>query len=140
MLLLYLADRYPQAGLGIPFDDPTRGRFLQWMFFTGSCLELAMVERMTGAQSNTVSFGWGDLTRVEHAIESALEEEPWLLGEQFTATDILVASTLQIAFMAKVIAPEGVLFDYVERSVAREGYERASAIDHQEAVRVAPKK
>jgi glutathione S-transferase len=136
-VLLYLADRYPQTGLGVPFDDPARGRFLQWMFFTGSCLEPAMAERMTGAQSNTVSFGWGDLARVEHAIESALEEGPWLLGDQFSAADILAASTLQIAFMAKLIAPEGVLFDYVERAVAREGYERAASIDHREAERLA---
>jgi glutathione S-transferase len=117
--------------------DPSRGRFLQWMFFTGSCLEPAMAERMTGAPGNTVSFGWGDLTRVEQAIENALEEGPWLLGEQFTAADILAASTLRIAFIAKLLEPEGVLFDYVERSLAREGYERASAIDHREADRLA---
>ncbi|SAK41438.1 glutathione S-transferase domain-containing protein [Caballeronia fortuita] len=136
-VLLYLADRYPDTALGVPFDDPSRGRFLQWMFFTGSCLEPAMAERMTGAQGNTVSFGWGDLARVEHAIEDALEEGQWLLGDPFTAADILMASTLQIAFKAKLIEPQGVLFDYVERSLAREGYERASAIDHREAERLA---
>ncbi|AQG97453.1 glutathione S-transferase [Burkholderia sp. KK1] len=136
-VLLYLADRHPETGLGVPLHDPSRGRFLQWMFFTGSCLEPAMAERMTGAQGNSVSFGWGDLGRVEHAIENALEEGPWLLGDPFTAADILVASTLQIAFKAKLIEPQGVLFDYVERSLAREGYERASAIDRREAERLA---
>lgn len=135
-VLLYLADRFPDARLGAPLSDPARGRFLQWMFFTGSCLEPAMAERMTGAQGNTFSFGWGDLSRVEHAIESALEEGPWLLGEPFTAADILLASTLQIAFVARLIEPQGVLFDYVERAVAREGYERAAAIDHREAERL----
>jgi glutathione S-transferase len=138
-VLLYLADRFPETQLGVSFDDAARGRFLQWMFFTGSCLEPAMAERMTGAPGNTVSFGWGDLNRVEHAVELALEEGPWLLGEQFTAADILTASTLQIAFMAKLIEPQGVLFDYVERAVAREGYERAAAIDHREAQRPALK-
>lgn len=136
-VLLYLADRYPETALGVPLSDPSRGRFLQWMFFTGSCLEPAMAERVTCAQGNTVSFGWGDLSRVEHAIENALEEGEWLLGEQFTAADILAASTLQIAFKAKLIEPQGVLFDYVERSLAREGYERASAIDRREAERLA---
>ena len=80
----------PQARLGVPLDDPLRGRFLQWMFFTGACLEPAMAERMTGAPGNSVSFGWGDLGRVEQAIESALEDGPWLVGERFTAADILV--------------------------------------------------
>ncbi len=30
--------------------------------------------------------------------------------------------------MAKLIEPQDVLFDYVERAVAREGYERAASI------------
>ncbi|TCK42268.1 glutathione S-transferase [Paraburkholderia sp. BL8N3] len=136
-VLLYLADRFPGAQLGAPPDDPQRGRFLQWMFFTGACLEPAMAERMTGAPGNTVSFGWGDLVRVEHAVEAALKDGPWLLGERFTAADILVASTLQSGFMAKLIEPGGVLSEYVDRAVARDGHERAAAIDHREAQRLA---
>ncbi|KLU22942.1 glutathione S-transferase [Caballeronia mineralivorans PML1(12)] len=135
-VLLYLADKYPQAGLGVPLDDPLRGRFLQWMFFTGACLEPAMAERMTGAPGNSVSFGWGDLGRVEKAIESALADGPWLLGERFTAADILVSSTLQIAYMAKLIEPGGVLSDYVARATSREAHERAVSIDKQEAQKV----
>ncbi|SAL56221.1 glutathione S-transferase family protein [Caballeronia humi] len=138
-VLLYLADKFPDAQLGVPPGDPLRGRFLQWMFFTGACLEPAMAERMTGAPGNTVSFGWGDLGRVEHAIEGALKEGPWLVGERFTAADILVASTLQIAYMAKLIEPGGALSDYVDRAVARDGHERAAAIDHREAERLSLK-
>lgn len=133
-VLLYLADKYPEAGFGVGFDDPLRGRFLQWMFFTGACLEPAMAERMTGAPGNSVSFGWGDMSRVEKAIEAALAESgPWLLGERFTAADILVASTLQIAYMAKLIEPGGPLSDYVTRATTREGHERAMEIERREA-------
>jgi glutathione S-transferase len=135
-VLLYLADKFPEAGLGMPINDPQRGRFLQWMFFPGSCLEPAMAERMTGAPGNSVSFGWGDLGRVESALEGALSEGPWLLGERFTAADILVASTLKIAYMAKLIEPGGLLGDYVTRATSRDGHERASAIDRQEAQRL----
>jgi glutathione S-transferase len=131
-VLLYLADKYPLAQLGAPVGDPHRGRFLQWMFFPGSCLEPAMAERMTGAPSNSVSFGWGDLGRVEHALTGALSEGPWLLGERFTAADILVASTLKIAYMAKVLEPGGLLGDYVTRATSREGHVRATAIDRRE--------
>jgi glutathione S-transferase len=138
-VLLYLADKFPEAGLGVPLDDARRGRFLQWMFFTGACLEPAMAERITGAPSNTVSFGWGDLGRVEHAIEAALSDRPWLLGDQFTAADILVASTLQIAFMAKLVPDEGALSAYVARAVAREAHERAVTIDQHEAQKAALK-
>ena len=33
-VLLYLADQFPGANLGAALDDPLRGRFLQWLFFT----------------------------------------------------------------------------------------------------------
>jgi glutathione S-transferase len=132
-VLLYLADKYPDAGLGVPVGALQRGRFLQWMFFPGSCLEPAIAERMTGAPGNSVSFGWGDLGRVESALKGALAEGPWLLGERFTAADILVASTLKIAYMAKVLEPGGVLGDYVTRATSRDGHERATAIDRREA-------
>ena len=133
-VLLYLADKYPQAGLGVPIDDPLRGRFLQWMFFTGACLEPAMAEKMTGAPGNSVSFGWGDMGRVEKAVEAALSEGgPWLLGARFTAADILVASTLQIAYMARLIEPGGALSDYVARAISRDGHERAAVIERREA-------
>jgi glutathione S-transferase len=72
--------------------------------------------------------------RVEKAIEAALlEAGPWLLGARFTAADILVASTLQIAYMARLIEPGGALSDYVARATSREGHERAAEIDRREA-------
>jgi glutathione S-transferase len=131
-VLLYLADKYPQAKLGAPVGDPLRGRFLQWMFFTPGCLEPAMAERITGSAGNTFSFGWGDLDRVTHAIEAALDEGPWLLGESFSAADLLLASTLQIGFMAKLFDPKGRFGDYVEQAFARDGHVRAVAVEHRE--------
>lgn len=131
-VLLYLADKFPAARLGAAIDDPLRGRFLQWLFFTPGCLEPAMAEKMTGAPGNTFSFGWGDLDRVKQAIDGALEEGEWLLGERFSAADLLLAGTLQIAFMAKLLEPKGPLGDYVERAVSRDAHARAVAIEQRE--------
>jgi len=131
-VLLYLADKFPAAKLGATLDDPLRGRFLQWLFFTPGCLEPAMAEKMTGAAGNTFSFGWGDFDRVKQAIEGALEQGEWLLGERFTAADLLLAGTLQIAFLAKLLAPKGRIGDYVERAVSRDGHARALEVEHRE--------
>jgi glutathione S-transferase len=131
-VLLYLADKFPTAGLGATLDDPLRGRFLQWLFFTPGCLEPAMAEKMTGSPGNTFSFGWGDFDRVQQAIETALEEGEWLLGERFSAADLLLAGTLQIAFMAKLLEPKGRIGDYVERAVSRDGHARALAVEQRE--------
>ena len=128
-VLLYLADRFPGAQLGAPPDDPQRGRFLQWMFFTGACLEPAMAERMTGAPGNTVSFGWGDLVRVEHAVEAALKDGPWLLGERFTAADVLWATALRWTTMFKLVPESPVVAGYIGRVTSRPAFARAAKID-----------
>jgi glutathione S-transferase len=131
-VLLYLADKFPAAGLGATLDDPLRGRFLQWLFFTPGCLEPAMAEKIVGSAGNTFSFGWGDFRRVTHAVDAALEEGEWLVGERFTAADLLLASTLQIAFMAKLLEPTGRIGDYVERAASRDAHVRATAVEQRE--------
>jgi glutathione S-transferase len=65
-------------------------------------------------------------------VESALEQGEWLLGERFTAADLLLAGTLQIAFMAKLLEPKGAIGDYVERAVSRDGHVRAVAVEQRE--------
>jgi glutathione S-transferase len=131
-VLLYLADRFPEAKLGAPVGDPLRGRFLQWLFFTPGCVEPAMAEKMTGASGNSFSFGWGNLERVQAAIELALGEGEWLLGKQFSAADLLLASTLQIAFVAKLMDASGRIGAYVEQAMAREAHTRAMAVELRE--------
>jgi glutathione S-transferase len=69
---------------------------------------------------------------VRHAVEGALEEGEWLLGERFTAADLLLAGTLQIAFMAKLLEPKGRIGDYVERAVSRDAHVRAVAVEQRE--------
>ncbi|MEM5386866.1 glutathione S-transferase [Paraburkholderia phymatum] len=131
-VLLYLADRFPESKLGAPIGDPLRGRLLQWLFFTPGCLEPAMAEKLTGASGNSFSFGWGNLERVKLAIDTALDEGEWLLGERFTAADLLLASTLQIAFVAKLLEASGRIGEYVERAMARDAHARAMAVEQRE--------
>ncbi|KVO51519.1 glutathione S-transferase [Burkholderia ubonensis] len=135
-VLLYLADRFPDAQLSIAPDDPLRGRFLQWLFFTPTCLEPAMAEKFTGASGNPVAFGWGNIARVQRALAQTLAQSPWLVGAHFTAADLLLASTLKIAFDAHLLPHEGVLGDYVARAEDRDGFRRAVAIEQREAARL----
>lgn len=131
-LMLYLAERFPDAKLGPAIGDPLRGRFLQWLFFTPGCLEPAMAEKMTGASGNSFSFGWGSLERVKQAIDAALDENEWLLGDRFSAADLMLASTLEIAFVAKLMEPAGRLGEYVKKAVSREAHARAMAVEQRE--------
>lgn len=135
-ILLYLADKFPQSGLAPALNDPHRGRFLQWLFFTPACLEPAMAEKFSGWTSNSFSFGWGDFNRVIQALEEGVSPGPWILGTSFTAADILLASTIQIALQAKLLSNKPTLEDYVARAYARPGCLRAQAIETEQAARI----
>ena len=45
----YIADRYPETGLAPATTDPLRARYLQWLFFSPSCIEPALILRFDGS-------------------------------------------------------------------------------------------
>ena len=134
----YLADLYPEAGITPAIGDPLRGPYLRWLFYYGSSFEPALIDKsLKRAPAPASTSPYGDYDTMLKTLTDQLAGGPFLLGERFTAADILVASTLQSGFMAKLIEPGGVLSEYVDRAVARDGHERAAAIDHREAQRLA---
>jgi len=125
----YVAERYPQAKLAPPPGDPMRAKYLQWLFFATGCIEPAMVQLATKIEMNPTSAGWGDATRVFDVLDAALAKGPWLLGENFSAADIAIASGLNFAVRLFKMAPSRASFDrYLDACAARPAFQRASVI------------
>ena len=72
----------------------------------------------------------------QQVLAQALAHSRWLVGDRFTAADLLLASTLKIAFDAHLLPHEGVLGDYVARAEDRDAFRRAVAIEQREAARL----
>ena len=134
-ILLYVADKFPQTKLAPPPTDPRRGRFLQWLMLPASTLEPAMVEKRTGAAPNTISAGWGDYDRAFAALEAALKPGQWLFGDQFTAADLYIGSTLGFGMMFGMIDKRPAFTEFSERASARPAFHRAREIDAKEAAK-----
>ena len=128
-ICLYLADRYPEAGLAPVFDDPARGRYLYWMVFVPGVMEPAMAEKMAGWETSKFSRGWGDYDSMIETLEGGLDPGPWLLGERFSAADVMVGSTVNFLKLFGVLPESAVLEAYCQRCLARPAYQRALAID-----------
>jgi len=126
---LYLADRYPAAALAPATDDVRRGSYLYWMTYTPGAIEPAMAEKFGGWQVSRVSCGWGNFDTMIEVLERGLEQGPWLLGEQFSAADVLVGSSVYFMQMFGVLPDSPVLKGYAERCLARPAYARALARD-----------
>jgi glutathione S-transferase len=134
-ILLYLADRFPQARLAPGLEDQKRGRFLQWMFFAPGCMEPAFAEKYGGWTPNPTAYAWGDFERTIAALEAGLQAGPWLLGEQFSAADLMVGGMVHWGVQFGLMENRPPFSGYLERLAARPAFERATSIDAREAQR-----
>ena len=126
---LYLADSYPAAGLAPAVDDPRRGDYLYWMLFTPGVLEPAMAEKHGGWATDRHRNGWGDFSTMIETLERGVSNGPWLLGEQFTAADVLVGSSANFIRMFGLLPENPAIEAYIDRCLARPAYQRTLARD-----------
>ena len=121
----YLADAF-DAGLAPHRSDPKRGAYYRWMFFAPSCIEPAMLDKFSNTEHpNPGSIGHGRVDDVLTAIDRALENGPYLLGDTFTTADLVFGSTLNFALMFGAFDKKPAYVDYVERLMSRPAAQRA---------------
>jgi glutathione S-transferase len=137
----YLADAFPRAGLAPSLDDPRRGGYLRWLFFGAGCIEPAVTDRSFGRAlpDRPGAIGYGSYEDVMNTLEAALGHSPYLLGVDFSAADLYVASQLGWGIMTKSIAPRPAFRDYLERCQARPGFHRMLASTAEYIKQLAPK-
>ncbi|TAM63792.1 MAG: glutathione S-transferase family protein [Rhodanobacter sp.] len=129
-VFLYLADLYPEAKLAPPIGDPLRGPYLRWLVFYGSCCEPAVLDKaMQREPAPPSTCGYGDYDTVLKTLTDQLEKGPYLLGETFSAADVLWGSALNYFTMFKLVPELPVIRAYVERVLARPAMRRAAEKD-----------
>lgn len=135
----YLADAFPKAGLAIPVGNKRRGPYVKWLFFGPGCLEPAVIDRMFERPPGPPStLGYGDFDRVMDLLSAAVARGPYLLGEPFTAADVVLGSGLIWGMMTKAIPDRPELLAYTqrlrERPALRRVYEKdAELVKQQQA-------
>ena len=126
----YLADEFPAAGLNVPIGDPRRGPYLRWLFFGPSCMEPAVTDSMYDRRdARPEQLGWGTAERVLDVIAGAVAPGPYILGDQFTAADVVIGSGLRWGMWSKAIPERSEFTDYVARLDERPAQQKAMAAD-----------
>ena len=126
----YVADKAVGSGLSPALGDPARGDYLRWLFFSAGCIEAAYTQKFTGIQLPSRSAGWADYDRVISVLDDALGKGPYLLGEQFTAADVAVASDLRFGVdVFKIVEARPNFRAYIDLCTARPAFLSAQAIE-----------
>ena len=125
-ICLYLADRYRAGELAPTIDDPQRGKFLYWTMYTPAVVEPAMAEKFNNAEPNRVRNGWGDFDSMIETFDKALEGKDWILGDQFTAADVMLGSSAVFMRMFEMLPDTRNIGAYADRCLARPAFQKAA--------------
>lgn len=127
---LYLADLYQDVGLAPAQGDPLRGPYLRWMVYYASCFEPAMVDRaQKNAPASPMMCPYGDFDTMLKTLTDQLAKGPYILGEKFSAADVLWGTALAWTTGFKLVPLSPVIQTYIERVNARPAVKRAGELD-----------
>lgn len=99
-IALYLADRFPEAGLAPPLGQ--RGDYYQWCFYMNATVEPPLMQVFLHTMSlpedqrdpERAAKGQAELNKVFAVLEERLSSREYLVGESFSTADLLVGATL----------------------------------------------
>lgn len=93
-IALYLTDAFPTAGLGAAVGDAARAPYLSWLaFYAGEIDPLYTTRSLYHERLDPMTVR--DHQRVAQRVIAALAKGPFLLGDKFSAADILVSGPFE---------------------------------------------
>jgi glutathione S-transferase len=131
----YLADKFPEKRLAPPVGSGARGPYYQWLVYSTTTAEPPVVKvflntvmlpepKRSAAAAEEGRAQWSEVAGV---IERALDGKSFLLGESFTAADVMIGSIAGWVGFMGLLEGFPVLQDYAGRLSARPAYRRAIA-------------
>lgn len=134
-IVAYIADKYPQKKLAPSPQSPERALYYQWMFFSMTVLDASVV----GYFYHTQLYPEGkridayaeqcrqDFQKAAKVLTSHLQNREFMVGNSFTAADIMIASNLSFAKALKLMDDFPTLIEYSKRQTSRPAFQRAIA-------------
>lgn len=126
-IMVHLTTLFPDAGLAPKVGTPEWGAYLTWMTWYGSVMEPVLICAAGGISHPYLTASIRGTTEVEARLRAALQRGPWLMGDRFTAADILIHSPY--AWFKDALPADPLIRDWVDRCMARPARQRAMAAD-----------
>jgi glutathione S-transferase len=132
-IVQYLLEHHADGRLEPPRRSADYGLFLQWMHFGESTLmgpvsDLANHSALLPESERNPAIAKQALRGVKHYLDilgNTLAQHDYLVGNEFTAADIVVGYTLHVAKTYGALADQPRIADYYERLSARPAFVKA---------------
>jgi glutathione S-transferase len=124
---LYLTDKFPANRIGPQIGDPKRGAYLTWLAYYAGEMEPAWVSKFMKVTPPRGTAGWVAPEEIMPHVNATLEQGPYLLGDTFSAADILVGTTFALFMGSPMLEKTPLLEAYVKRILERPAFVRAQA-------------
>jgi glutathione S-transferase len=128
-IALYLTDKFPKNRLGPMVGEPGRGPYLSWLCYYTGVLEPAIMAKFMNQEVVRGTAGWVPVDEAMAALIKILSSGPYLLGERFSALDVLYGTTFAMFAQSPALPKSTVIDEYVKRIVGRPAFARAQARD-----------
>ena len=134
-ICMYLADKFPDKKLAPPLGTPARGLYYQWMLYSMATLEPPVLEVFLNTvmlpeaerSAAAVEKARTNFAAVAKVLSNALTGRDFILGEQFSAADVMIGSTLAWAGFMGLLADHPALQAYAKRLSERPAFQRAQS-------------
>jgi glutathione S-transferase len=128
-IALYLIDSFQKSRVGPCSDERGRAAYLSWLCYYTGVLEPAFMSKFMNVEVPRGTAGWVPVEEAMPAIIKALSAGPYILGERFSAADVLYGTTFAMFGQSPMMPKSTVIDDYVQRIIARPAFARAQARD-----------
>ena len=128
-IALYLTDMFPQTGLGPKLGDADRGTYLSWLAYYSGVFEPALTAKFLKIEHIYGTFGWAPFDEVLELLNKTLKAGPYLMGEKFSAADIIFGGSMPMLMLRGIVPDTDALKAYAARVTSRPSVLRAQARD-----------
>jgi glutathione S-transferase len=129
-IALYLTDKFPKNRLGPLVGEPGRAAYLSWLAYYTGVLEPAFMSKFMNVEVPRGTAGWVPVEEAMPAIIKVLTSNPYMLGDHFSAVDVLYGTTFAMFAQSPMMPKSAALDHYVRRIVARPAFARAQSRDN----------
>ena len=129
-IFIYLADFFPDKKLAPALTDPLRGPYLRWLAYYAACFEPAVIDKFMKREPAPASTSpYGDYDTVINLLIAQLSKGPYILGDTFSAADVLWGTALAWTTSFKLVPEDPTIMAYVKRIGARPATVKVTALD-----------